>query len=352
MTSMPQQPAGRAWFHAEYNAHADPDAFERWRCSLADVLDVSIDEADRKTFSAHISVAQAGYGLLMRTKADAQMMARSGRHIRRDAIDHFCIAFLRSGRNDGDYHHICSRADTTSILFADEAQESRRHYSRFEALRLLIPRSRIPGALRGANVHGLTIPIAQAGASLLASHVQTLACRIDELTKAEAEAAIDAAMLLVPGALNAAQPFFERLDPRFDASLISMIKSYIDSHLGGLAESPAAICQRFGLSRSSLYRLFECEGGVARYIMNKKLDLARHLLSEGAGDAVAIRSVGERIGFKSEAHFSRAFKKRFSMTPREARQLNWEARLRGKLGSRDTNVQRRMLDMFQTMGAK
>jgi AraC-like DNA-binding protein len=192
------------------------------------------------------------------------------------------------------------------------------------------------------------VPIAQAGASLLASHVQALASRIDELTKPEAEAAIDAAMLLVPGALNASRPFFEPLDPAFDASLISMIKTYIENHLCGLAASPGAISQTFGLSRSSLYRLFECEGGVTHYIMNKKLDLARQLLSNGG--AVAIRSVSEMIGFKSEAHFSRAFKERFFMTPREARHLSAEAVKMTALGPSKIEVERHMLDMFQAIG--
>jgi AraC-like DNA-binding protein len=351
MTSnAPPRPVTGAWFHSEYNSGTDINAFERWRGDLAPVLDVSVDAQDRKTFSAQIAVAQAGHALLMRTQADAQLMQRSATHIRRDAIDHFCIAFLHAGRSDGDYQQISSHADTTSILFADEAQESRRRYSRFEALRLLIPRSRIPAELRGANVHGLTVPITRGGAGLLASHVQTLARTIDQLTKSEAQAAIDAAMLLVPGALNASQPFFERLDPSFDDSLMSIIKTYIENHVCGTAVSPAAISQRFGLSRSSLYRLFECEGGVARYIMNKKLDLGRHLLSNGNGDTVLVRSVAERTGFKSEAHFSRAFKQRFHMTPREARQLSLETKNPAKHAPRQINVQRRMLELFRTIG--
>lgn len=344
------RPATGAWFYSEYDSHADINAFERWRGDLAPVLDVSVDAEVRKTFSAQIAVAEAGYGLLMKTKADAQQMNRSGTHIRRDATDHFCIAFLQSGSSDGDYQKMSSHADTTSILFADEARESRRRYSRFEALRLLIPRSRIPAELRSANVHGLTVPITRGGAGLLASHVQTLARTIDQLTKSEAQAAMDAAMLLVPGALNASQPFFERLDPSFDDSLMSIIKTYIENHLCGSAVSPAAISRRFGLSRSSLYRLFECEGGVARYIMNQKLDLGRRLLGNGNGDTVFVCSVAELTGFKSEAHFSRAFKKRFHMTPREARQMSLETKNPAKHEPRQINVQRRMLDMFRTMG--
>ncbi len=340
---------GNCWITANFDARRDRHAFDQWRESLAEVLDVSVDKEAQKHFRARVSLAKAGYGLLMKTKADEQMMSRSVRHVRRDAVDHFCIALLRSGINDGNYDGVSSRADASSILFVDDARASRRHYSRFDALRLLIPRSRLSAELRGTNVHGLTVPVAQAGAALLASHIQGLARRIHQLDDVQSEAAIEAAMLLLPGALNAALPPADRDDPAFDRPMISMIKTHIDQNLYGFAPSPAAISRAFGLSRSSLYRLFESEGGVVRYIINRKLDLGRRLLNRNADEGVFIRTVAHTVGFKSEAHFSRAFKARFGLTPREARQMCLEHKIQTALDACKNDVKSEMLKIFKTL---
>ena len=49
-----------------------------------------------------------------------------------------------------------------------------------------------------------------------------------------------------------------------------------------------------------------------QYLMDKRLDQAKYLLSSTKG---AIASVGYELGFNDQAHFTRAFKKQFGLTP-------------------------------------
>jgi AraC-like DNA-binding protein len=94
---------------------------------------------------------------------------------------------------------------------------------------------------------------------------------------------------------------------------------YIDRHLMDDRLSPESLPRQFKMSRATLYRLFEDEGGVAAYILGRRLDRCRALL---AADVTGQQTIGEIAfghGFASDAHFSRAFRRRFGMAPRDAR---------------------------------
>lgn len=94
-----------------------------------------------------------------------------------------------------------------------------------------------------------------------------------------------------------------------------LIRNHIDSHLDDLTLLPAKICNMFNLSRATLYRMFEIDGGVRRYIQDRRLhaaiwDLADHGVQRGR-----LTEVAEKWGFSSNANFNRAVKTAFEMPP-------------------------------------
>ncbi|MEO1661602.1 MAG: helix-turn-helix transcriptional regulator [Pseudomonadota bacterium] len=94
-----------------------------------------------------------------------------------------------------------------------------------------------------------------------------------------------------------------------------LIRNYIDSNLGDVTLLPAQICNMFNLSRATLYRMFEADGGVRRYIQDRRLysavwDLAIHGTQRGR-----LTEVSEKWGFSSNANFNRAVKAAFGMPP-------------------------------------
>lgn len=81
----------------------------------------------------------------------------------------------------------------------------------------------------------------------------------------------------------------------------------------------AQVLQReLGLSRSSLYRLFEPYGGVQRYIQHRRLIDAHAALSD-PDDHRPIFEIAEERGYNDGSEFSRAFKKQFGYSPRVVR---------------------------------
>ena len=97
------------------------------------------------------------------------------------------------------------------------------------------------------------------------------------------------------------------------------IQRHITAHLESSALHTEALCAEFRISRSQLYRLFEPLGGVAHYIQEQRLTRACAELCNPAHDHRRIYEIAFALGFSSEAHFSRAFRRHVGTWPAEFR---------------------------------
>lgn len=98
-------------------------------------------------------------------------------------------------------------------------------------------------------------------------------------------------------------------------SLRAMIQTHIEQNLTSPGLSVASILRVFGLSRASLFRMFETHGGVRKYIHDRRifgavLDLSKRPLPRGA-----IGRAAERWGFSSQANFNRSVHRIFGTSP-------------------------------------
>jgi AraC-like DNA-binding protein len=79
------------------------------------------------------------------------------------------------------------------------------------------------------------------------------------------------------------------------------------------------------LSRSTLYALCEPLGGVAAFIQKRRLNRV-HAILANPHHRGRISEVAHQHGFVSGAHFSRAFRRAFDCSPREARDASLSRR--------------------------
>lgn len=96
---------------------------------------------------------------------------------------------------------------------------------------------------------------------------------------------------------------------------LDAIRLYIDKRLSDFEFKPHGIYKKFGVSRSTLYRMFLPYGGVRKYIQTRRtqravLDLTLQPYARGT-----ISSVSDRWGFSSESNFSRAVRQTFGVSP-------------------------------------
>lgn len=104
--------------------------------------------------------------------------------------------------------------------------------------------------------------------------------------------------------------------------LVLRVRAHIDRNLGDPGLSPEAIAGAHQISVRYLHRLFEGEGiTVSRLIQQRRLEeCARELARRGRTNPT-VSAVAQRWGFVSPAHFSRAFRTAYGLSPREWRSL-------------------------------
>ncbi|KJK45107.1 AraC family transcriptional regulator [Lentzea aerocolonigenes] len=100
------------------------------------------------------------------------------------------------------------------------------------------------------------------------------------------------------------------------AADLAAAHAFITAHLADQYLSAGRIAAAIGYSERHLSRLFSNSGqSVPQAVLNARLDAARAIL----GEPISLAEVAARNGFVSQAHFSRTYKARFGVTPRQDR---------------------------------
>jgi AraC-like DNA-binding protein len=119
------------------------------------------------------------------------------------------------------------------------------------------------------------------------------------------------------GGENLSSPVRERLR----RAALDSLKRLVEQHLDSPALSAEFVCARSGWSRATVYRLFEAEGGLARYIRKRHLLRAFRELTSAEPPHLRIVDLALAHQFAGEASFNRAFRRAFGIPPGKARDL-------------------------------
>jgi AraC-like DNA-binding protein len=156
-------------------------------------------------------------------------------------------------------------------------------------------------------------------AVVLGAHLLALLEQAPHMSVEEAASIASASLALVASCLagfadgRASVPQAEVKAP------LLLARRFIDEHLASPDLGLAMLAQGLGMSRSTLFRLFEPFGGVARYILHRRMTRAFHQVVSNRYDARRIGEIAHSVGIANEASFSRAFRRTFGVSPREAR---------------------------------
>lgn len=162
----------------------------------------------------------------------------------------------------------------------------------------------------------------KSGASGLASSfIQNVWRGLEEGMSAESAARLCRPILDVIANAYAEIPGAKADSSSMQGALRVQIRSFIEEHLGEQSLGPAVIANAFGISTRYVHALFAADGkSVCEHIQHRRLDAAaRALAASPLGRAPSIATIAFSHGFKSQAHFSRLFRERYGVTPREFR---------------------------------
>jgi AraC-like DNA-binding protein len=166
-----------------------------------------------------------------------------------------------------------------------------------------------------ANLHGLVI--GREEAALFYAHLVKLSEALQTISKEDAPRLARTLLDLLVVAVHAAAHAHRDAPPRM-VGMAARARTEIRANLESPSLNVAGLCRRLNISRSTLHRLFESEGGVQTYIRNSRLDAGRIALLDSTNDE-RIGAIAERLGFSDAAHFSRLFRARFDETPSQCR---------------------------------
>jgi AraC-like DNA-binding protein len=330
---------------------SDRDAFTPWREFLAPTVDASRVDERLKPFVGRIGMVRLEEALLLDVQASAHELEANWGHVRRLEVEHLAINVMRKGELRGDYNGASLNTRPGDVFIVEDSRPSRRTYTDFRVLGLYVSRDRAAKILPDARGNGLRIAASSGAGVLLSQHISLLEKSLNSLTAEESRAAIEAALIIASGAVQARLPI---LEPEHRAAIARtkkhLISQYIDQNIDDPDLSPDLLCAVFGVSRSNLYRMFEVDGGVYRFIFDRRLDRTFELLRRGAPAAARISALALDHGFKSEAHFSRAFRLRFGLSPSDLRAVGRKAERHRVEGSEAYSVEETIIRWFRTCG--
>jgi AraC-like DNA-binding protein len=151
---------------------------------------------------------------------------------------------------------------------------------------------------------------------MIPAHLATLN-RLRTMTANEAHSAISTCAQLIALAFGKQTRLSGNARTAARAVMFSTARRYIQDNLHQPDLSPASVVNASRLSRATLYRLFENEGGLSTYIRNRRLrEAADELLRF---PHMAVTEIAYGLGFKSASDFNHAFRRAYDMSPLDFR---------------------------------
>lgn len=190
----------------------------------------------------------------------------------------------------------------------------------FSKLIISIPRKLMRERLTGVE-HCTALHIkSEQGAGNIASHfIQSMAREAGRISLNTFDALSENSLDLFTLALNDIRPQNHNLSRSRSLSLFR-IKEFIERNITNPLLDTAAIESGTGLSARYINELFEHEDtSLMRYVWNTRLTHCHKQLSSPDCFPNRISEIALQWGFNDFSHFSRAFKKKYGVSPRDVR---------------------------------
>lgn len=283
------------------------------------VMDIFTPPEKRRLMTGRVEHWELGDLLLMDGISDELTIRRNRAHIAHDDLDHWIIRATRRGRLiscTDDRSYATTRGEivleTLSEPFVD-------NWTPAGWVSVMIPRDAVPELLPYYLQFG-TGPIQSGAAALLSDFLMALADRLPEAEERDRDRFARTLRMMIVSCLQVESDLGRR-ELEVDTPLArERVRRVIRVNLGSARLDPERIGRLAGVSRSTLYRMFEPYGGVVHYVQAMRLDRVHADLAETAHNgSLTIAEIAERRGFHNTPAFNRAFKRRFGCTPGEVR---------------------------------
>lgn len=307
---LPRATFSTDWLEPEHRTDA-------WREVVNSLYDVTpIEDGHRGVLGGTIETFGVGSLSIGLHTFEGQRSRRDVRRIEAMSSDAVLLQLFTAGSMVGTFGDRSSHTHAGDISLCDYRQPMSAIASAGSTISVVIPRLMLAEHPDSRDVHGLVLDGRRPVVRLLAGHLRDLAAMLPEMSLADGPEIADLTVSMVACVISGATPLDPARGPGHTHSLRGDILRHIEEHVCSPDLTPAQLESQFGLSRTTLYRIFADEGGVSRVIQRLRLDRARTMLRQNRH---TVLETAMALGFSSEQHLARAFKSRYGLTPGAAR---------------------------------
>lgn len=292
--------------------------FDAWREMVRPLADVQPPDDDcTPDYAVDLKVWDLGRLALARSLSPPARFSRSALQIRNSCLDHWCFLAVKTGTVQVFRDSRISVVDAGSLFVKSLQTPLDGSKGETTALCVFVPRDfcreRV-GALDAADESVLASGLGR----LLSSYLINLDRQLRWLNSDDIPAVLEATRAMFDACIAPSQDRLAAAAVPINATLLERAKEMVQHNLLSPSLGVDEICRGLGISRSRLYRLFEDLGGVVHYIRSRRLLDAHRVLAADTEDRTIVEIAAER-DFLDPADFSRAFKREFGYSPKEAR---------------------------------
>lgn len=296
-----------------------PEQFEVWKTRMASLLDVAPPDGHDPARGFEVEYLTCNMADIVFSSGQfaGQTFARMSESSQRPPVDIWWLFRVRSGEAWFETGERQILAGPGAMFMISLDDDFRGRITDYDGLVIGLRRGAFAGVAEQLDSVCNTI-LSGNLIELLADYLDRLEMRLIQMSPDELRQAGRATANMIAACIELSADGVEQGQGAIESILFERARRYIEAHLGDFDLTPDRIAQQLRISRSALYRAFESVGGVAGYIMRKRLRAAHAELV-----AITDRQVQEvayRHGFKLASDFTRAFRREFGVSPREARE--------------------------------
>lgn len=298
------------------------ERYDLWKDSISCIFEVDAkkDVRHNKNFSACIDANMFGSVMLATTSTAQQSWDRNPLTIAQDGMDHIMIQLYDSGNLYCERNGKTSQMPENGLMVFDLAQEVKCKTDNFSNMSLIIPRNMLNDSLKDIDdQHLRELTANEPMVQLLRDHMLSLKRLSSSMSLKQSVQISPATVSLAAACLNASESQTENSSFGVSVALLMNARRYIEANLTTSTLSSDEIAKAVHVSRSRLYNLFKPYNGIFSYIRERRLHLALKQLTDKKHQKYNIVDIAFNCGFTNSSYFTRAFKERFGMTPKDAR---------------------------------
>lgn len=295
-----------------------------WRERIGHIIEglPSLTPAD-PPLNASIDHYRIGDRRFSDCRCDALLLDRSVARISTDNHRDYVFHVFTEGENESIEWIIPQRPKghcLASILLLDLNQPIRMQRGACRVLTLFVPRAVVDANFaHPESLHGRVFESASPLTQLLVAHMAEFSKNLPVMSAHEAGIAFDISVQLLIAAFGKQATLSSTGRAAVRAALFDKARRYVQGNLHQALLSPESLLDALQLSRPTLYRLFEHEGGLVAYIRNCRLREAADELIKFP--QLSVTAIAYGLDFKSPSAFNRAFRRFYEMAPQDLRAL-------------------------------